>query len=262
LHGSATAGRSPGTTRTLSNPARLGRNVIVRVADRRLFCAWIEKGVDNRDAAVWAQWLDLDLAGRSLAPPQRLADAGPTTWNLNAAIDDAGRAWVVFDATAGTRSDEIFLVSADDASASPVRLTDDDGVASKYPDLAFGLDAAAVTWFDERDGNEEVYLAVAPFPQLRNRFEAHARRVTPTVGASIGAYVAWNGGRVGLVWSDATGVALHAAERVTHNPTASLIPAIQLWGDGFALAWNEDVVEARGDHRSGGQSDIVFTTVD
>ena len=266
----------PRWTRRLSNPARLGRDVIVRVAGRRLFCAWIEKGVDNRDAAVWAQWLDLDLAGRSLAPPQRLADAGPTTWNLNAAIDDAGRAWVVFDATAGTRSDEIFLVSADDASASPVRLTDDDGVASKYPDLAFGPDAVAVTWFDERDGNEEVYLAVAPFPQLRNRFEAHARRVTPTVGASIGAYVAWNGGRVGLVWSDdtegeaevyfqafdATGVALHAAERVTHNPTASLIPAIQPWGDGFALAWNEDVVEARGDHRSGGQSDIVFTTVD
>ncbi len=85
-----------------------------------------------------------------------------------------------------------------------MRLTDDDGVASKYPDLAFGPDAAAVTWFDERDGNEEVYLAVAPFPQLRNRFEANARRVTPTVGASIGAYVAWNGGRVGLVWSDDT----------------------------------------------------------
>ena len=117
---------------------------------------------------------------------------------------------------------------------------------------------------------------MAPFPQLRNRFEAHARRVTPTVGASIGAYVAWNGGRVGLVWSDdtegeaevyfqafdATGGALHAAERLTHNPTASLIPAIQPWSDGFALAWNEDVVEERGDHRSGGQSDIVFTTVD
>ena len=99
----------PRWTRRLSDPARLGRNVIVRVEDRRLFCAWIEKGADDRDAAVWAQWLDLDLDGRPLAPPQRLADAGPTTWNLNAAIDDAGRAWVVFDATAGTRSDEIFL---------------------------------------------------------------------------------------------------------------------------------------------------------
>ena len=265
----------PRWTRTLSNLARLGRNVIVRVDDRRLFCAWIEKGDVAGDDAVWAQWLDLDQGGRPLAPPQRLADAGPTTWNLNAAIDGDGRAWVVFDATAGTRTDELFLVGADGGSASPLRLTDDDGVASKYPDLAFGPDTTALTWYDERDGNEEVYLAVAPFRQLRNQFEAHARRVTATAGASIGAYVAWNGGHVGLAWSDdtegeaevyfrafdTTGVALHAADRLTHNPTASLIPAIQPWRDGFALAWNEDVVDERGDHRSDGRSDIVFATV-
>ena len=261
--------------RALSDPARRGRNVIARVENGRLFCAWIEKGADHRDAAIWAQWLDLDLGGRPLSPPQRLADAGPTTWNLNAAIDGDGRAWVVYDATAGTRTDEIFLVGADDAWSSPVPLTDDDGVASKYPDLAFGANTAAVTWFDERDGNQEVYLAVAAFPQLRDRFEAHARRVTATAGASIGGYVAWNDGRVGLAWSDdtegeaevyfqafdVTGAALHAAKRLTNNPTASLIPAIQPWGDGFALAWNEDVVEQRRDHQSGGRSDIVFATV-
>ena len=261
--------------RALSDPARRGRNVIARVENGRLFCAWIEKGADHRDAAIWAQWLDLDLGGRPLSPPQRLADAGPTTWNLNAAIDGDGRAWVVCDATAGTRTDEIFLVGADDAWSSPVPLTDDDGVASKYPDLAFGANTAAVTWFDERDGNQEVYLAVAAFPQLRDRFEAHARRVTATAGASIGGYVAWNDGRVGLAWSDdtegeaevyfqafdVTGAALHAAKRLTNNPTASLIPAIQPWGDGFALAWNEDVVEQRRDHQSGGRSDIVFATV-
>jgi len=267
----------PRWTRTLSNPTRLGRNVIVRVENRRLFCAWIETGDDTRDAAVWAQWFDLDLAGRPLAPARRLADAGPTTWNVNAAIDGDGRAWVVFDATVGTRADEIFLVvdEADAPAASPSRLTADDGVASKYPDLAFGSDSAAVTWFDERDGNEEVYLAVAPLPELGDRFEAHARRVTTTAGASTGAYVAWNSGRVGLAWSDdtageaevyfqtfdATGAPLHAAERLTNNPTASLIPAIQPSGDGFALAWNEDVVAERGDHQEGGRSDIVFMTV-
>jgi hypothetical protein len=267
----------PRWTRTLSNPTRLGRNVIVRVENRRLFCAWIEKGVDTRDAGVWAQWFDLDLAGRPLAPAQRLADAGPTTWNVNAAIDGDGRAWVVFDATAGTRADEIFLVvvDADSAAASPVRLTADDGVASKYPDLAFGSSSVAVTWFDERDGNEEVYLVVAPFPELGDRFEAHARRVTTTAGASIGAYLAWHSDRVGLAWSDDTageaevyfqvfdtnGAALNHAERLTHNSTASLTPAIQPFDDGFALAWNEDVVAERGDHREGGRSVIVFATV-
>ena len=89
----------PRWTRTLSNPVRLGRNVVVRVKNDRLFCAWIEKGDDAGDDAVWAQWLDLDLDGQPLSPPQRLADAGPTTWNLNGAIDGDGQAWVVFDAT-------------------------------------------------------------------------------------------------------------------------------------------------------------------
>ena len=277
LEWSQNGGAGPRWTRTLSNHTRLGRNVIVRVENRRLFCAWIEKGMDTRDAGVWAQWFDLDLAGRPLAPAQRLADAGPTTWNVNAAIDGDGRAWVVFDATVDTRADEIFLVGvdADGTAASPVRLTADDGVASKYPDLAFGPHSAAVTWFDERDGNEEVYLVVAPFPELGDRFEAHARRVTTTAGASIGAYLVWNRDRVGLAWSDdtageaevyfqafdATGAALHLAERLTHNPTASLIPAIRPSDDGFALVWNEDVVAERGDHRSGGRSDIVFATV-
>ena len=264
----------PRWARTLSDPASRGRNVTVRVDKRRLFCAWIEKSADDREAAVWAQWLDFD--GQPLGPPRRLADAGPTTWNLNAAIDDQGRPWVVFDGTAaGTRADEIFLVRTDVRPPSSLRVTDDDGVASKYPDLAFGPDAAAMTWFDERDGNQEVYLAVVPLAQLRDRFEAYATRVTATAGASIGAYVAWSGNRVGVAWSDetdgeaevyfqafdATGRGVTAAARLTHNPTASLIPAIQAWGDGFALVWNEDVVAERGDHRSGGRSDVVFTTV-
>ncbi len=118
-------------------------------------------------------------------------------------------------------------------------------------------------------------LAVASFKELRDRFEAHARRVTRTPGASIGAYLTWNRGQVGVAWSDDTdgeaevyfqafdraGEALHDAERLTHNPTASLIPAIQPAGDGFALVWSEHIVAQRGDHRSGGRSDIMFTMV-
>ena len=41
----------PRWVRALSHPARRGRNVIVRVENHRLFCAWIEKGADDRDAA-------------------------------------------------------------------------------------------------------------------------------------------------------------------------------------------------------------------
>ena len=98
-------------------------------------------------------------------------------------------------------------------------------------------------------------------------------RVTTTPGESIGAYVAWNGRRFGLTWSDDSegyhevyfqsfdleGAAILPPQRLTHNSTASLIPAIRPWNDGFAVVWNEDVVQARGAHGSGGSSQIVFT---
>ena len=217
---------------TLSTPGRDGRNPFVRAGGDALFCAWIEKADHDDNRAVWAGWLDLD--GWPLSPPRRLAPAGPTTWNLNAALDDAGRAWVVFNATAGTRADELFLVQVEDETVALSRLTGDDGVASKYPDLAVGAAGAALTWFDQRDGNPEVYLHVAPIAELREGVETRAARVTVTQGESIGAYVAWNDRRVGLVWSDDSdgqhevyfqtfddaGTALGGSRRLTHSPTA------------------------------------------
>ena len=58
---------------------------------------------------------------------------------------------------------------------------------------------------------------------------------------------------------DHKGLARGGARQITMNPTASLIPAIQPWADGFALVWNEDVIAARGTHESGGRSEIVFS---
>ena len=49
------------------------------------------------------------------------------------------------------------------------------------------------------------------------------------------------------------GVPDGAPRRLTYNPTASLIPTIRGAGSRFALAWNEDGVEARGDHLGGGR---------
>ena len=60
---------------------------------------------------------------------------------------------------------------------------------------------------------------------------------------------------------DSEGDPLPSPLRVTNTSTASLIPAIVGTGTGFALAWNEDVIAARDDHRSGGRSEIVFTRV-
>lgn len=258
--------------KTLSTENRRGRNPVVRASRNQIFCAWLESDAEG-NTDVWASWFNFD--GVPLSPPRRVAPAGRTTWNLNATLDDGGNAWIAFDATVGTRSDELFLVRVDMTTSQVTRLTADDGFDSKYPDLAFGDGRVALTWFDERDGNEEVYLLIAPRGELRNGLERRARRVTRTRGESIGAYVAWNGRRFGLSWCDATagqhdvyfqsfepgGQALHQPRRLTRNPTSSLVPAIRPAGDGFALAWNEYSPPPRGVHADGGRSEIVFALV-
>jgi len=248
------------------------RNPLVLVRGTTMFCAWIEPAADGA-SAVYGQWLDED--GQAVTAPALLAPAGDTTWNMSGVLDEQGRPWLVFDAAVGTAREELFLVRLLPSGPVVLQLTDDDGFASKYPDLALSEGRLALTWFDERDGNREVYMFGGSLDDLAD-VGVGARRVTQTVGESIGAYVNWNGGRIGLAWSDdhdgqhevyfqtfdPSGAPLEPARRLTDNATASLIPAIVPLADGFGLAWNEDIVAERGDHESGGRSEIVFTRVE
>ena len=295
--GAWTAAGTPRWTRTLSDPRRRGRAAAVAVVGDRIQCVWIEDWIEETSRAtgsggagrnatesrsadaerafstvVRAQQLGLD--GEPLGVARHVAAASRTTWNLNLSVDDEGVPWVVFDAQSETRAHELFLARLGRDPAAAERLSFDDGASSLYPDLAFGAGRAAVTWWDTRDGNAEVYLAVVDEEELPNGVESAASRITDTAGESIGAYVDWNGRRFGLAWSDeveagrphevffqrfaANGAPDGGPRRLTDNPTASLIPAIRGAGLQFALAWNEDVVAARGDHRGGGRSEVVF----
>jgi len=226
------------------------RNPVMHVAGDRIFCAWIQAGAGGMED-VLAGWWSRD--GEPQGAPVTLGPASKNTWNLNAAIDGVD-AWVVFDSVNGTRTSELHLAHVDRAGAALTQLTRDDGWESKYPDLAIDdTGRAALTWYDAKDGNAEVYLLVTTVKELGRDVEARARRVTVTPGESIGAYIAWTAGRVGLAWSDkhssqhdvyfqsfeAAGAPLADAVRVTRNSTWSLVPAIRPWRAGFALAWNE-----------------------
>lgn len=252
-----------GERRWLLAPSAQGRNIVVRGRDALVFAAWIEDGADG-SAQVWAGWWRDN--GQPLRPARAVGAAGRTTWNLNAAIDpeistEHPRAWLTFDAVVGNGTSELFLVRVDDEGSSGRQLTPDDGFASTYPDIALLGDRAALTWFDERDGNQEVYLSVLPLQTLLNQGALAGARITTTPGESIGAYVAWSqsGDRLGLAWSDEMGASdrfggqkeihfatydrsgkpLAPAVRVTSTPEESLIPAIRAFQSGFALAWTE-----------------------
>jgi hypothetical protein len=266
-----------GASRWSKTLAAHGRNTVVRASGALVFVAWIEDE-DEEHSGVWAAWHRADGAG--LLAPRRVADAGRTTWNLNAAVDPdstPGRphAWIAFDAKAGTKSEEVFVAEVTATGDRVQQLTPDDGYASKYPDLALSPDRAALTWFDVKDGNEEIYLAVGDKATLTNAPLSAPTRVTDSSGHSIGAYLAWNGSRLGLAWCDDTpgNQELYfrafdgdgrpegeEATRVTVTAETSSIPAIKPWRRGFALLWNE-YTPSRVEGHHGGTSQVVFRLV-
>lgn len=247
------------------------RNPVLAVDRGRIVVAWIRPALAGDGEEVWAG--DWNETGDLVAQPRRLGVAHRTTWNVNLDIDDGGVAWVAWDAVWQTRVSELFLARIARQGLSVTRLTSDDGKESKYPDVAVLGDNAAVTWFDAKDGNTEVYLFAGPAAQLTSEIESRANRVTDTRGESTGAYLTWNNSRLGLAWCDDTvgqpeiyfqvfdrsGRALTQALRVTDNSMSSLIPAIEPWRGGFALAWNEFVPAEPGGH--GGRSEIAFALV-
>jgi hypothetical protein len=266
-----------GATRWTRTISERGRNTVAGVTGDLVFAAWIEDEVDP-GAGVWSGWWN--LRGDTVVAPRRIADAGKTTYNLNAALVDRapGRgvptALVVFDAVVRTTASELYAAEDDGVSARVVRLTPDDGFPSTYPDLALSDSRVALTWFDAKDGNEEVYLRVTTRPGLARGAEAADRRVTNTKGHSIGAYAAWNGNRLGLAWCDdtpgqyeiyfaefdAAGSPRGEARQLTVTRAGSLIPSIHAWRGGFVLAWNE--YEGATAHDAEGRSQVLLRMIE
>jgi hypothetical protein len=251
------------------------RNPVIAAHGETIFCAWIEaaKGDEDKESVYFGFWR---ADGTMLSEPQPLGAAGAQTWNLNAALDTEDRAFVVFDAPDADNVYELFAAEVGAGGAKLFQLSASDGFASKYPDIAISSESTdrlvALTWFDERDGNEETYLSVMPLAELGpGKIDAFARRLSYSRGSSIGSYVAWSGGHIGVAWSDmqalshdvflqyfdGDAVPLGPAMAVTNSDGDSLIPAIEPWADGFAVAWNELAISAGGPRDADG-SEVYF----
>ena len=172
--------------------APASRNPVIVADGQAIIAAWIQTEPDSSEWVYMGTW---DRDGRESRTRTRVGVASKTTWNLNIAVDRSG-AWIVYDAAASTRASELFLARVDGSGAHLARLTKDDGAESKYPDLKISDEGrVALTWYDMRDGNDEVYLFVGSQSDMHGEIDDRSRRVTMTDGESIGAYLAWNGGR-------------------------------------------------------------------
>lgn len=258
--------------RALTDGTGETRNPAVVAIDDRLFVAWIEAGANGTEA-VAARWID--AAGTPIGPVLALGLASETTWNLNTAATPDGRVLVVFDALLDNEAEELYLAEVTGETVVRRQLTADDGFRSKYPDIAAGPDGRVLVWHDERDGNTEVYLHAARNEAPDGTIDNAARRVTDTQGDTIGAYIVYNAGHYGLAWCDATGGlydvffqlidvdgTLDGTTQHLHASSAdSLIPAIEPWGAGFVVAWNEVVRSERGYHDADTRSEILLRVV-
>jgi hypothetical protein len=182
--------------------------------------------------------------------------------------------WLAFDAAIGGEPEELFAARVAPTAAVVTQLTPADGAPSKYPDVAVADGRIALVWQDERDGNQELYFAVGD--DLTPALAAGARRLTDTAGSTFGAYLAWNGDRLGLGWSDETpgqadvyfqtfdraGEPCGDIRRITDNATASLVPSVRAWRDGFALAWNEYTPAPEGAHAATARSQVAVALVE
>ncbi len=245
----------------LTGGGKQARNPVVRFHDGTFHVAWIEQdGLEGAEAAIWYQRFSAN--GSPLAPPMQVGRASPETWNLNAAVHD-GAFVIAYDATLGTEAPELHMITVRNGVAEHRRLSEDDGHASLYPDLQFSASGrAALTWFDERDGNQEVYLLTADADALGSTGTAKARRITDTPEDSIGAYLAWNGEVIGLAWSDrvegrrdiftqqfsAEGHPTSPVYRVGSSLEHAGVPAIRGRNGGFLIAWNDYVLRGDGAH--------------
>ncbi len=271
------AGLTPQGRRTWLAPLEAGtgdaRNPTVRPVGDHLEAVWIEQAATDdgsNAAAIWHQ--RLSPAGEPLGPPRRIGEANRDTWNLNAAVVGSGLV-VAYDAALGTKAHELqMIVVRGDGAIFHRRLSEDDGHASVYPDVQISASGqAALTWFDERDGNNEVYLLAAPFDRLAGGEVPAPIRISHSEADSIGAYVAWNGRRIGLAWSDAksgqrdifaqtftaSGVPQGPIRSVGASPEDAGVPAIRASGDGFLIVWNDYVAgTGAGPHRDMASSTI------
>ena len=238
----------------------------IAATDDGFFVAWLEGAVNNGRTSSQRQlmgvWLerngDLRVAAHAIAP------ASPSTWNLNLAVADAAedRVLLVYDADFETAVSELYVVEVTPQHSQLNRLTANDGYDSKYPDLALssrsGEGVAALTWYDELYGNNEIYLLQLPeealfYSDVQNFLELQATRITQSEGDSIGAYLAWQGERLALVWSEpvsrryeifyqlwnSSGEAVTEATRLTNSRDDSYIPSIAAYRERFAVAWSE-----------------------
>lgn len=165
-----------------------------------------------------------------------------------------GLAWV--DHLIDPVQPEIYLCRIDtdgEKIGADVRVTES-AAFKNQPFLAWADDEFAVAWYDNRDGNYEVYFA--KLDQMGQKFGVE-QRVTSELGMSYRPRIAWTGSSAATVWNDTrdgTGVVVYFAEvsatgvklapEVPVSGAGSADPVIDWTGSAYGIAYVDSASSA------------------
>ena len=159
---------------------------------------------------------------------------------------------------------EIYLVRLSPSAevlGGTVRVTDDAGT-SVGPSLAWSGSRFGLSWTDDRDGNEEIYLALMEPDGSRVGGDV---RLTDASGASVDSSIAWGDVEFAVSWSDdrdgnaeiyfllvAGDGSPRATTRLTDSSGDSARPSLAWASDAYGVSWDDD---------RDGSSEIYFARV-
>ena len=209
---------------------------------------------------VWADYRDGNWEiyhkrstdrGTSWGPDERLTDDPGASGYPSVAISETDVHIVWFDDRDG--NDEVYYKHSTDRGTSwgpDERLTHDPG-ASGYPSLAVSGTDVHVVWFDDRDGNEEIYHKCSTDGGISWGADV---RLTSDSSFSEHPSVAVSGPNVHVVWEDGRngyaeiyykgstdrGTSWGVDVRLTNAPDYSRFPSVAVTGTKVHAVW-EDV---------------------
>jgi hypothetical protein len=147
---------------------------------------------------------------------------------------------------------EIYFARLDSSGSkigSDVRVTYDSS-GSYNPSLVWSGSEYGVSWYDERDGNSEIYLA--RLDSSRGKIGSDVR-VTYDSSDSWNPSLVWTGGEYGISWLDgrdespeiyfarldSSGNKIGSDVRVTYDSSGSWNPSLVWTGNEYGVSWHD-----------------------
>ncbi len=217
---------------------------------------------DNRDGNYEIYFARLDSSGSKIGSETRITTNSFPSFNPSLVWNGSEYALAWRDFRDGNY--EIYFARIDSSGGkigSDVRVSEDQ-MSSLSPSLTWrGVDYGVV-WFDNRDGNNEIYYARITSD---GSWVSSEERITENSSSSTYPDLAWSDGYYGLSWTEnrdgnneiyfvklaSSGAKLGSEIRITEDSFSSSFSSLTWNGAAFALAWhdnrdgNEEIYYAR-----------------